>query len=389
MIILGDKWKKIRGISKFKDLSTIGAANLIGSIIAGIFWFYLATLIPEEEYGQISYIISIAAITGLISSIGGGGTIIVYTAKKIPIQSTVFFISIIVGSIGSIIVYFIIGEIAASFYVIGYVIFGLANSDMLGRKQYSEYSKLFVIQKLLFAVSSIGLYFIFGPSGVVLGFAVSFIPYTWRIIKTFKEIKIDFSILRPRIRFMRNAYASDLARGLTGHLDRLIIGPLFGFVILGNYYLGIQILSLLSLLPTILIQYILPQESSGIKTVKLKKYAILLSIVISALGVVLAPIGIPWMFPKYEDAIMIVQIFSISIIPTTVATTFISKFLAKEESGIVLTGVICYLIAQVVAIIILGNMLGAVGLAISLVIGTISQMFYFIIKNRQISFNKK
>ena len=267
----------------------------------------------------------------------------------------------------------------------GYVVFGLSNADMLGRKQYGEYSKLIVIQKLLFAVSSIGLYFIFGTSGVVLGFALSFVPYTWRIIKTFKEIKIDFSILRPRISFMRNAYLSDLLRGLTSHLDKLIIGPLFGFAILGNYHLGIQILSLLSLLPTILIQYILPQESSGIEPVKLKKYAILSSIGIAALGVVLAPIGIPWMFPKYEDAIMLVQIFSISIIPTTIAITFQSKFLAKEESGVVLTGVIYYIIAQVVSIIVLGGMLGVVGLAISLVIGTTSQMLYFIIKNRQIS----
>jgi len=385
VIVLGDKWKKFGMISKFKDLSTIGAANLIGTVITGIFWFYLATLIPEEEYGQISYIISISVIAGLISSVGGNGTIIVYAAKKIPIQSTIFFISIIVGGVGSIVVYFIIGEIAASFYVMGYVIFGLSNADMLGRKQYSEYSKLMIIQKSLFAVSAIGLYFVFGPSGVVLGFALSFIPFMWRIIKTFKEIKIDFNVLRPRLRFMRNAYASDLSRGLTHHLDKLIIGPLFGFVILGNYHLGIQILSILSLLPTILIQYILPQESSGVEPVKLKKYAIFSSVGLAILGVVLAPIGIPWIFPRYEDAIVLVQIFSIAIIPKTIAITFQSKFFAKEESGIVLIGVTFYLIAQISAIIILGGMLGVVGLAISLVIGEVSQMLYLIIKNRQIS----
>ena len=370
---------------KFKDISIIGAANIIGTIITGIFWFYLATLIPEDEYGQISYIIALAGITGLLSSIGGNGTIIVFTAKKIPIQSTIFIISIIVGSVGSIIVYFIIGEIAASFYVIGYVIFGLSNADMLGRKQYTLYSKLIIIQKSLFVVSSIVLYFMFGSSGVVLGFAVSFIPYIWRIIKTFKEIKIDFSILRPRISFMRNIYVSDLSRGLTGHLDKLIIGPLFGFVILGNYHLGLQVLSLLTLLPTILIQYILPQESSGIEPVTIKKYAILSSIGITVLGVVLAPIGIPWMFPKYEDAIVLVQIFSITVIPKTVTTTLQSKFLAKEESGTVLRGVICYLIAQVISIIVLGTILEVIGIAIAYVIGEYSQMLFFLIKNIQVS----
>jgi len=82
----------------------------------------------------------------------------------------------------------------------------------------------------------------------------------------------------------------------------------------------------------------------------------------------------------------LLRFFSISVIPKTVTITFLSKFLAKEKSGIVLIGVIYYLIAQVIAIIILGEILGAVGLAIALVIGEVSQMLYFIIKNRQISF---
>ena len=134
-----------------------------------------------------------------------------------------------------------------------------------------------------------------------------------------------------------------------------------------------------------MIQYILPQESSGVEPVKLKKYAIFSSVGLAILGVVLAPIGIPWIFPRYEDAIVLVQIFSIAIIPKTIAITFQSKFFAKEESGIVLIGVTFYLIAQISAIIILGGMLGVVGLAISLVIGEVSQMLYLIIKNRQIS----
>ena len=56
-------WKKISDfIPNAKDVSTIGIVDIASNGIASIFWFYIASVLAPEEYGEISYIIAIAAI---------------------------------------------------------------------------------------------------------------------------------------------------------------------------------------------------------------------------------------------------------------------------------------------------------------------------------------
>ncbi len=43
-----------RIITKFKDLTTLGFANILSSAISGIFWFYLASLLGTSHYGEVS-----------------------------------------------------------------------------------------------------------------------------------------------------------------------------------------------------------------------------------------------------------------------------------------------------------------------------------------------
>ena len=75
--------------------------------------------------------------------------------------------------------------------------------------------------------------------------------------------------------FIRNSYGIDLVRGFSGHTDKLIVGPLLGLSVLGNYHLGIQFLVIAALVPNIVMQYTLPSDSSGQSNVKLKKLSML------------------------------------------------------------------------------------------------------------------
>ena len=93
-------WKKITQISALKDLTAIGTANVVGSGISGIFWFYLAALIGTDGYGELSYLLAIVGIISAVASIGSGYTTIVYTAKNINILPATFTITII-GSVYS------------------------------------------------------------------------------------------------------------------------------------------------------------------------------------------------------------------------------------------------------------------------------------------------
>ena len=88
-------WKKIAKKSTRKDLTNIGIANIIGSLISGLFWFYLAALMGSENYGELSYLLAIIGVVSTIASIGSGYTTIVYTAKKINILPAIFTITII------------------------------------------------------------------------------------------------------------------------------------------------------------------------------------------------------------------------------------------------------------------------------------------------------
>lgn len=369
-------------MSKFKDLGTVGIGNITASLISGIFWFYFASLLGTEQYGEVSYFIAIAGIASTISFFGLGNVIIVYTAKGEKIQPPIFIIGIISSIISLIAVFLIFSQIGISLYVLGYVIFSLSTAEILGRKQYRNYSVYFITQKILMVGFALFFYYLIGLEGVILGIGLSFFPYITRIYKSLKNNKIDFSLVRPRLGFIMNSYALDLSRTFSGYTDKLIVAPLLGFAILGNYQLGIQVLSILGILPGIVYQYILPRDSSGESNKKLKKLTIIVATILASLGFILAPIILPVLFPKFTEAVEVVQIVSMSVIPSTINLIYISKFLGNELSKIVLIGSGIFLGVQMISIFVLGGFLGVNGIALALVLGSTSEAVFLVNVNR-------
>ena len=174
------EFKKI--ITRQKDLASIGFANIVGSGISAIFWLYLASVIEPAEYGEIHYFIAIAAFAQIISLVGSSNVLTVYTAKKIKIQATLFFISLLVGVVSTIVIIVIFFRFDAGLLVLGYVIFEMVNAVLLGRKAYTEYSKYFLTQKILMLVFGIGFYYLIGFDGILYGLVLSFVPYTLSLI---------------------------------------------------------------------------------------------------------------------------------------------------------------------------------------------------------------
>lgn len=378
-----EKFDRIKAVfTTFRGLFTLGFGNIISAGISSIFWFSLASLLGAENYGHVSYLIAIASISSTISFLGAGNTIIVYTAKGEKIQSPIFFISIISSAITLIAVFIIFSQIGVSLYILGYVIFSLATSELLGKKLYGIYAKYLIMQKILMIGFAISLYYFLGVGGVILGIALSFFPYSIRIYKSFKESKIDLKLIKPRFGFMMNSYALDLSRTFSGSTDKLLISPMFGFVILGNYQLGIQFLSILSIIPSIVYQFILPEDSSGNSNHKLKKYTIIFSTIIAFLGITLSPFVLPAIFPKFTDAVEVVQIVSLSVIPSTINLIYISKFLGKGLSKIVLIGSGVFLSVQITGIVMLGQIYGVNGVATALLIATSAEVIFLVITNR-------
>ena len=366
-----------------RDMSTIGIASIVGSAISAIFWIYLAALMGAENYGELGYYISIASIVTSLSFIGGPAAITVLVAKKIKIESTIYLVSILATVISAIVLYFAFINIGLSIYVLGAVIYNLSVSELLGRKSYRKYSIYFILQKILFVVLSLILYYVMGPTGVFLGTGLSFMPFLIQIYSGFKNQSIDFKLLKTKWKFITNNFFIDLSIILNNQIDRLIIGPIFGFTILGNYYLALQVLNVLAIIPEIVKKYTIPEDSSGVNTTKIKIITIGFSIILALIGVLIIPKVIPIFFPEFKQSIELIPLISLTIIPATISGLYNSKFLAHEKSNYVVIVNIISTSVLVLGVVILGQLLGIVGLAYSfLLANSIKAVLYF-------SLNKK
>jgi len=382
---MSDMWNKLKKlVLSSKDFAMLGSGNVLATGISGIFWFYIASLIEVNDYGEISYFIAIASLVGVISTVGAQNTITVFTAKGEKIVQELAFVSLLSGLISSIILFVIFFNIGASLYVLGYIVFAIISSEILGRKLYQTYSKYIISQRILMVILAIGFYYLMGIDGIIIGLGLSFFVYSYRLIKECKNLKMDLSKLKPKKNFIIHNYATDLANILTGSLDKIIIAPLFGFIILGNYQLGIQFLTVLLLIPSVVYQYILPQDSSGIANKKLKFILVISSIFISVFGILLSPIVIPTLFPKFIETIQVVQIISLVLIPHSFIIIFQSRFLALLKSRIVLIGNGIFVIIQISSIIILGNILGINGIALGMVLASLGHASFYAISNKKL-----
>ena len=372
-----------------KGLASIGIANVAGSVIGAVFWFYIATVINPEQYGQIHYFIAIAGMAQLLSLIAAPSVLTVYGAKNIKIHSTLFLISLIAGLIASIVVFFLLSKVEVSLLIFGFIVFELANGLLLGRKLFSKYAKFFLAQKFLTLILGVILYYSLGAEGILFALVLSYVPCIWIIIKEFKENRIDFSLLKPRKGFLINNYGINISTAVGGQIDKLIIAPLLGFELLGNYSLAIQFLLILMILPNVVFKYLLAQDSSGENTKKLKEYTFLLSIGISIFGIIFLPKIIPTFFPKFIEVIVAVQIISFVIVPRTVSLLYESKFLALEKSKFVTVSKTTAAGISVIGFLILGPIYGIVGLAISLVVAYICSTSFLVIIDKIIGKNVK
>ena len=365
-------------IIRQKDLASVGFANIVGTGIAAIFWLYLASVIEPAEYGELHYFIAIASLGQIISLIGSSNVLTVYTAKKIKIQATLFSISLLVAVASTIVIIVIFFRFDVGLLVLGYIIFELVNAVLLGRKAFTEYSKYFLTQKTLMVVLGIGFYYLIGFDGILYGFVLSFMPYTVLIYREFRETTIDFSLLKSRKGFIVNNYAYNLSARIGSTIDKLIVAPLLGFALLGNYSLALQLFVILNMIPMIIYKYLLPQDASGKSNKVLKQTAVLTSVGIALFGAVLFPYIIPNLFPKFIEAIDAIQILSIAIIPVMISLLYTSKFLGVEKSKFVLISQIIKTSALIIGFIIFGPIFGIVGLAsVFLLVNVFEASFLF------------
>lgn len=353
---------------KSKNLTALGSSYIISNAISAIFWLFLASILDVDQYGELGYLLAIVGTVGAFGLIGSNNTLTVYVAKGVKIQATIFFITLIAGLTLSIGLLLFTQNILISFYPLALIIFSTVIFDLLGRKAFVNYGKYLVIQRILMVIFALVFLEIWGISGIIFGYTLSFTVFSFLIYKAFQEGKIDFKLLKDRKNFILNSYGTHVLEVISVNIDKLIIFPMFGALILGPYQLGFQIFVVIMILPHIVTQYTLPHDATGIKNKSLKRYTIIISGIITGLTVILSPLLIPIFFPKYIEAVEIIQIMVFALVPSTLTLILTSELLGKENAKSVILSVIVAIVVLIVGIIILGEYMGLVGLALSLVI---------------------
>ena len=149
---------------------------------------------------------------------------------------------------------------------------------------------------------------------------------------------------------------------------------IFGFFIVGIFQFNMQILFVLEILPTVLYNFLLSEESSGNSQKKLSLLVIFAAIGFAIVGIIFSPIFVQEFFPNYYDGIDSLQILIISIIPLTITAVLNAKIQAVGSTKIGFSAIIR--IGSLVGLIIfLGDLYGLVGLSLavlfSIIINTI------------------
>ena len=386
MLNLRERIGWLRGVIKSEIglvYTTLG--NMGSSFLGGLFWLVLASLLEVESYGLVNYYIALGSIFAAVALTGLDATVITYMAKgdeHINYQAN--SLVLISGlSVGLVLSFF---QMGSGLLAVAMVFFMMALAEALGRKRYREYAFLSVGQRLAQISLSLLLYFQFGIMGIVAGYFLGNLVFSYRYFRSISNFTLKIDSVKEKRNFALHSYGFNLIRNFTNYLDKIIIGPLFGYFVLGLYQLGFQFFMFLSIIPLSLYYYLLPEESSGNNKAKIKQIGFGLAVVAAVLAFFTLPYFIEILFPSFVGAILVVRIMSLAIIPSTIVAVMNASLLGRGESRVVLIAGLIYLSSLIVGVIALGGALGALGLALTLVVAQSIQAIVLLVR-RKVAFS--
>ena len=354
--------------SAHKGLLLIGSSGIIGSAISAAFWLLVASLLSVEEYGEISYFIAIASL-GICCIVGSPQTLTVYSTKHPKIIPTLLLLTLIFAGIGSLIAFLIVQRFEIITLIFSFIVLEASLTLLLGKKLYSKYSKFLLTQKILQFVIGISLSFSLGLNGILIGIVLANFSLIPIFYKELRNYKIDFSLLKPKKEFIINNEVIYLISVFRRDIDKIIIVPILGFTVLGNFALTLQFFAIMMIISSISFEYLLPKDVGGEKNANLKKFLILVSVLIALSGFFFSPYFIENFFTKFNESIIPIQIASFCVIPSTISMILFSKILALEKSRFLIIANLVQLCAILIGTIYLGILYSIIGVTIAFVLG--------------------
>ena len=382
-------WKKIKEILiQRKGLGTIASSDILGSAITAIFWFFLASVIKPDEYGEIFYIISIASIAFSLSNVGTENNTIVFTAKRKNLEPTLTTISLLFGTVSSLVLIIIFYQTDIIILLFGYIINSLSLGYLIGRRFYSKYGIFLLSQKILTVILGVSFFYLFGADGIISALGISYFGFLIIIINYYRKTPLNFQGFKKNLPFILHNYSLKAIGIFKGNVDKLIIVPLIGFSFLGNYALALQFVAVLSIGNSFFSKYLLTHDSRDVPNKTLKKYYILLNICVAISASISLPIVVPYFFPEFTD-ISILGIMCLAVIPIGIITVQTSELLGHEMGKPNVIGAIIASTIAILGMLLLVPLIGAIGAAIVFLLTHTGQAVYLTLYVKRWEKNKQ
>jgi len=362
----------MRNNNSFKNFSYVAVGRIAAVILQAIFYLLFAALLEPESYGELNYLIALASTVALLSRFGLNFTVTIYQAKEnSQISNQINTLAIISTTIASIFLLFI-NEFAALF-CLSVSFFMMYHGNLLGLKKYKSFMFNSILRTGLIIIIPLLLYFVLDIPGIILGMAISnFIS----CLPFFRIIKISsFLHLKNYTKIIIHNFGVDASTGLSSTLDKLLVAPLFGFLIVGIYQFNFQIMLILGVLPTILYSFLLSEESSGESHKKITLLAVTISVVIAVLAFTFSPMLVNQFFPKYSEGIFSLQIIVLSVVPLTLSSYFNAILQARGSTRIGFSGVI-RIVVLLLLLAWLGEFYGLLGLSLAVLFSIIANVIF-------------
>jgi O-antigen/teichoic acid export membrane protein len=381
----------VRIKERFQTNSGFGYATLgtfSSSIILALFWFLSASVLKVNFYGELTFLIVLSTVLSTIFSLGGNTSVTTRIASgDQSIRSSVQTLILISIGPANLVTYILVYNPVVNLFVTSHMLSLISEGLILGNRNYKKYFVYEISRKTSIITLSFLLYFLIGMQGLILGYSVSNLVFSFPFFISLKKFGTSFFNLKQNIIFIMHSYSMEISRTTNLFIDKIIVGPLFGFAILGYYQLSSQMLLLLTIVPMVFYYYILPQEASKNAVGSLKKTTIILSIIVAIVYIVLSPSVVIVLFPTFKESVLPSQIMSIGVIPMAISYTVIPSLLSTNNGKHVMISSAIYVASEITLFYFLGKFFGLLGLSFALLASLSIQASYYIIIRNALSKN--
>lgn len=366
----------------FTNFSKFSISEIISIVILGSFWIILATQLSADEYGEIQFFLGVAAISSGISIFGSGSSLTILLAKKLQIQSSIIIISFIAGTFSAITIFLIFNKLEISLLIFGVITYNLGIYILQGKQEYNKYLYYNIFQKIIFiSLAEISIFLNFEQ--IILALSISQFIYFPTIIKNIKLNEINLILIKRKINFLSHNYGLTIISIIKENMDKMLIFPILGSSILGNYSLALQAILILTGFITIINRYTLPLIAKGENVTYFFKFSYITIIPLFLVAFFIFPILIENILSQYVQSIDAIRILSLSIPFYIIGVTYQTRFIALEKMTYVTFGNMIFITSISLGMIVLGTNFGIIGISITYVFSVaIQSIFYFSLRKK-------